>query len=282
MGAMYGPVGELREFRFSGAESVSAPQRTTRTTMMSGLVRVQYAPRQRRSWTVDSEMLFSEDWAGLEAFALLPRDYSRPCWFFSQAAQSSNMLTPSTSLLMDGHRSGGTFAGPSATLYTDPNGYRVHASATDSGSSTITMARSATAYSAAMPHGRVFTASLYFTRPAGNADSSFRVQEIDQTGTVTRTHYAVCRTDDALTRLHITATTQLTTVAVRLQAFKALAIADPALTLTDRPLPFAVGRGCERATIDFTGATLDRATSHLHGRTGGRVESGSFVIMEVG
>lgn len=282
MGAMYGPVGELREFRFSGAEKVSAPSRVTRTTMLSGLVRAQYGPRSRRSWDVESEMLFSEDWAGLEAFTLLPRDLSRPCWFLPQAALSSNMIPPEVSLLADGHRSGGSVGGPSATLFTDPAGYQPVATATDTGSSTITIAPSSDGVTVAVPHNRTFTASVYFTRPLGNQDSSFRVQEIDQTGAVVTTHYAVCRTDDALTRLHITATTQVTTVALRLLAFKSRAIADPCVTLTDRVLPYAVGRGCARATIERTGASLERATSYLHGRTGGRVESASFIIQEVG
>ena len=154
--------------------------------------------------------------------------------------------------------------------------------ATQGGAGTIFFARSASDVSAAIPHDTTFTASVYFTRPAGNTDSSFRVQEIDQTGTVTKTHHAVCRTDNALTRLSITATTQATTVAVRLLAFKPLAVADPCLTLTDRVLPYAVGRGCARATIDHTGASLDRAVSYVHDSIGGRVESSAFQIQEVG
>lgn len=282
MGALFGPVGELREFRFSGAEKMSAKPRNTTTTMLSGMVRVQRSPRQRRVWDVESERLFAEDWAGLEAFALLPRDNARPNWFFSQAAQSSNMLTPETSLLMDGHRSGGTYGGTAATLFADPGGYKPSASAVQGGSGSIVFASSATGISAAIPHETTFTASVYFTRPAGNGDSSFRVEEIDQAGTVTKTHYALCRTDDALTRLSITATTQTTTVAVRLWAFKPLAVADPCLTLTDKALPFAVGRGCARATIDRTGSSLDRAVSYVHDSIGGRVESAAFLIQEVG
>jgi len=188
------------------------------------------------------------------------------------------MLTPQVSMLEDGHRVGGTRVTPSATLFSSSDGWRPLSVVSDSGSSTITLARSASAYSAAMPHGRAFTASVYFTRPTGNADSSFRVQEIDQTGTVTTTHYAVCRTDDALTRLHITATTQVTTVAVRLQAFKALAIADPCLTLTDSLLPWAVGAGASRVVVHAASHSVQRATTDAWDRR----SAWDYQIMEVG
>ena len=279
MGALLGPVGELWEIKCAARlqESQASP-RGVSMQMMSGLVRYQHAPSPRRVWDVGLETATPEQAASLAHRASRRGDLSRPLWWFSEEAQTSNMLTPQTSMLEDGHRVGGTRVTPSATLFSSSDQWRPLSVASGSGSSMITLARSATAYSAAMPHNRAFTASVYFTRPAGNQDSSFRVQEIDQTGTVTRTHYAVCRTDDALNRLHITATTQVTTVAVRLQAFKALAIADPCLTLTDRPLPYAVGAGAARVVVHDASHAVQRATTYAWDRR----SAWDYQIMEVG
>ena len=279
MGALLGPVGELWEIKCAAQlqESPASP-RGVGMQMMSGLVRYQHAPAPRRVWDVGVGTATPEQAASLAHRVRRRGDVARPWWWFSEEAQTANMLTPGTSMLEDGHRVGGTRVTPSATLFSSSDGHRPLSVVADSGASTVTLATSTTAVSAAVPHGRTFTASVYFTRPTGNADSSFRVQEIDQTGAVTTTHYAVCRTDDALTRLHITATTQVTTVALRLQAFKALAVADPCLTLTDRLLPFAVGLGASRVVVHDASHAVQRATTDVWDRR----SAWDYQIMEVG
>lgn len=279
MGALLGPVGELWEIKCAARlqESQASP-RGVSMQMMSGLVRYQHAPAPRRVWDVGLETATPEQAATLAHRVRRRGDVARPWWWFSEEAQTANMLTPGTSMLEDGHRVGGTRVTPSATLFSSSDGHRPLSVVADSGASRVTLATAATAVSAAFLHERTFTASVYFTRPLGSQDSSFRVQEIDQSGAVVTTHYAVCRTDDALTRLHITATTQVTTVALRLQAFRALAIADPALTLTDRPLPYAVGAGASRVVVHEASHSVQRATTDAWDRR----SAWDYQIMEVG
>lgn len=216
-------------------------------------------------------------------------DVARPWWWFSEEAQTSNMLTPQVSMLEDGHRSGGDQVTPSTTMFAAVDEWRPLSVVSSTGLTTVTLAKKVyddtiepikfvDGITAAVPHNRAFTASIYFTRPVGNQDSSFRVQEIDQTGKVVKPHYAVCRTDDALTRLSITAVTQPTTAALRIQAFKALAIADPCLTLTDRPLPFAVGGGASRVVVHSHSHAVQRATTDAWDRR----SAWDYQIMEVG
>ena len=278
MPGLLGPVGELWPVKCAASLRVSDGPLGTATRMLSGLVRYQHAPAPRRVWDVSVATATPEEAATLAHRAVRRGDVSRPWWWLSEEAQTANMLTPQVSTLEDGHRSGGSRATVSATLFSSTDGWRPLSVATQGGAGTIFFAPSATAVSAAIPHDTTFTASAYFTRPAGNTDSSFRVQEIDQTGTVTKTHHAVCRTDNALTRLSITATTQATTVAVRLLAYKALAVADPCLTLTDKALPFAVGQGCSRAVLHEVSHDVQRATTAAWDRR----SAWDYQIQEVG
>ena len=278
MPGLLGPVGELWPLKCAASLRVSDGPRGTAVRMLSGLVRYQHAPTPRRVWDVSVATATPEEAATLAHRAGRRGDVSRPWWFLSEEAQTANMLTPGVSMLEEGHRSGGSRATVSATLFSSTDGWRPLSVATQGGSGSIIFASSATGISAAIPHDTTFTASVYFTRPAGGEDSSFRVEEIDQTGTVTHTHYARCRTDDALTRLVITATTQTTTVAVRLVAYKPLAVADPCLTLTDRALPYAVGQGCSRSVLHEASHDVQRATTMAWDRR----SAWDYQIMEVG
>src|SRR5699024_8452371 len=109
-----------------------------------------------------------------------------------------------------------------------------------------------------VPHEQDVVVSAYLT---GHAETPARlqVQELDPEQVVVREHEFHTEPGSVLQRVEVPFHAQSRTAALRVRAYNVLTLALPAVTLTGRSYPWAVGRGCLAAVIDVHGEDIQAA-----------------------
>lgn len=258
-GGLIGPLGGLEQVWFSAKEDVSKASRFAVRRALSGASHAQVLPRALRSWSCElphsapqeDRLDEMEEWAARNR---------RPLVWYPADALGTNMLDPAASLM-------------SLDRWTDavPGGAHVRPSGSDVPRHRFSIGTESDgtwAHLSNIPvpdwdtarRTPVLTASIVLTPYAGQT-AHWWIDELALDGRTTVVHkYAATKAD---TRLHATITPRGDTVALTYGVSRAAAASMPALTLTDRLMPWGVGRGCMAAVIDVTGRNPQwTATSH--------------------
>jgi hypothetical protein len=279
MTAYLGPVGGLRPVEFTTSEPESAPPNITYTTYLDGTVREQVGPRPRRSWDVGGEYLTAGEWGIVDAIA--GRAFGvDPIYWYSATASVTNLLTPhqtslvGTSWLGTKSEAGGAGEAADGTFY--------EASiVSEPGADLFLSSGHPHAKYVAVPAGRPVTASMVASAFSGSS-GWWAVTEYGPMGTpVGASNRVDIPAGESRNRRSITFTTGPTTVSVRISARNLLMVTQPQITLTDRPVPWAHGMGCQSASVSRPGWSPQR------GQLGGVdaphvLGSRDFTIQEIG
>lgn len=197
-----------------------------------------------------------------------------PYVYYSEQAAASNILTPQESAVPPGYA--GQMRGGSVVV-SDPStprwDGRVLGTVTQTATGIVPVGGRVP-----VPDVTPLTASAYLTAQAG-VRPQLVVRQYDPQGVLVREHRAQGAVNAALERVHLTITTDPRTVTVQLATVGALRTAAPAVSLTDRLVPWTRGQGCRAVMVSRPAEDVWRAVQH----TGEPRRSGfDFTITEVG
>jgi len=276
MSAYLGPVGMLTRLKCASQLTIDDADPVTYS---ESLGRIRYAQvhapgRTLRSWQVQlsdgtpTEMVSYVD--------QLSRGLAGPGpWvYYSETAAASNILTPQESAAppsYTGQMGGGSVAVRDRSV-PDWDG-RVLSTVTQTSSSLVPVGGRVP-----VPDATPLTASAYLTAQAG-VSPRLVLREYDPQGTMLNEHRVTGPTDAGLHRVHLTITTDPRTVTVQLATSGALRTAAPAISLTDRLVPWTRGQGCRAAMVSRLAESVTLAAP---GEPNGTLSAFSFTITEVG
>lgn len=268
MSSFIGPWGQLVEFKCPSALEVSSESRSSFATTLGGRVVEQRGPRGRRTWQASIATATPDQVAGLQALAMGAMG-SPPWVWVSPDAQSQNLLSPDVSVFLPGTYSNvATLAGSAKlsdgtflpAIISLPAGGFTGIGATDQVPVIRGIRITASVYSAGI--GRI---DLIFLNSSGSIVESV-------------TAYSAV----AWGRRAISALPPVGAVSCYLRAEAttgSLRIAAPALTWTDSSMPWSVGRGCPRATVDGLSESLQLAVRDNPGMNRSAYQ---FTVKELG
>jgi hypothetical protein len=248
-----GPYGQLVEFKCPSSLEVSAEARSSFETTLGGRVVEQRGPRGRRTWQASLATAMPSQVAGLEALemgALGP-----PPWVWVPPnAQSQNLLSPDSSVLMPGTYS--TTATPGGSITATDGVFVARTALLPPNDSVILGSRDSLAEGIPVIPGHVITGSVYGSGLGGSlrlifrdAGGSFLTQPSTPLGAdfsrVKVTDVAPEGAVDALVRVY--------------SGSNAARTGAPAATWTTELMPWSIGRGCNRATVDGLSESLQMA-----------------------
>ena len=252
---LFGPLSGLVPLHGSSSVNVTRPARVTKTVALSGRVSAQRGPAPRREWGVDVESAYPEHVAllqGVEAGAF----GSGPFFWFDELAQVTNMLTPTESTLGGATWTGGVLGGAGTTA----DGTRFLFSRNADAGIAVTLTDRL-----AVPPEYPVTASVYVsTHPTASA--TLQVREWNVEGAIIATHSDIVPADSYAHRAAVTFTTSPFTASLSFDVISPLMVTMPAVTLTDRPLPWGTGQGCRQAIVETSGYSVRKAVAHPNGR----------------
>lgn len=275
MSAYLGPVGMLTRLKCASQLTVDdeGPVRYRVSVSRRRYAQVMAPGRTLRTWQVQlSEGTSTEMVSIVDQLSrgLVPGPYV----YYSEQAAASNILTPQESAVPPDYA--GQMRGGSVTV-SDPSTPRWDGRVL----STVTQ----TATGIVPVGGRVpvpdvtpLTASVYLTAQAGRAPQLV-VRQYDPQGVLIREDRAQGAVDAALERVHLTVETDPRAVTVQLGTVGALRTAAPAVSLTDRLVPWTRGQGCRAAMVSRLSESVTLAEA---GVPGGTLSAFSFTITEVG
>lgn len=276
MSAYLGPVGMLTRLKCASSLRVADedPVRYRVSVGRRRYAQVMAPGRTLRTWDVSwfegttTEMVSIVD--------QLSRGLAGPGPFvyYSEQAAASNILTPQESAVppdYTGQMSGGsvTVSDPSTPRWDG----RVLSTVTQTSSSVVPVGGRVP-----VPDETPLTASAYLTAQAGTRPQLV-LRQYDPQGVMVREHRAQGAVNAALERVHLTIATDPRTVTVQLATIGVLRTAAPAISLTDRLVPWTRGQGCRAVMVSRPAESVWRAVQH----TGEARRSGfDFTITEVG
>jgi len=242
MSAWIGPAGSMVELLKSQAKvSGSRAARSTFRSTIGGRVKEQRTTGLgRRSWAVSTGMLETSEAA---AFSSLLLAGTPPWCWVTDAAARTNLLTPEQSLLLPGTWSG-TGVVEGGTVVAADGAVGIRSVAHTTGGQVEFVLRDGSSERPPVIAGVPATWSLY-VRGAGN----LQLQFVDYAGSVLSTQNVAYSTG-TVQRVSMTRTPPAGSARVRLWATGALQAALPSLSWTSAAVPWAVGAGCTRATVD--------------------------------
>jgi hypothetical protein len=264
---LFGPVDGLVQLHGSSSVEVTRPARVKKSVALSGRVSVQRGPEPRREWAVSVESAYPEHvqlLQGVEYGAYGPG----PFVWYDELAQVTNMLTPGESMLRAGSWTGGAFGG--AGVAADKTPYLVSRTA-DVGASVFLSER------IAVPAEMPVTVSAYVSTHPTTA-ATLRVREWDPEGVFFNTHTFTVPAGTHAGRAVVSFKTSVRTRTLSFNILDPLMVTMPAVTLTDKALPWATGLGCRSAVVELPGHSVGKAVAHPNGRRMGY----SMTIHELG
>ena len=275
-----GPVGSMAPVLLTVDEAESVDARNSLRTTVSGRVYAQRRTlRPRRTWSVSADRVAARDHAWI---AQLAGGYDGPqtvAWY-SASAVMGNILPPEVAAMGADQLAGVQMPGGSVSV-PDMAGApaprwdgRVLGTATQTTTAIVPVGGRVP-----VPDVIPLTASVFLTAQAG-ARPQLVVREYDPQGVMVREHRAQGALNAALERVHVIFTTDPRTVTVQLATVGALRTAAPAVSLTDRLVPWSEGMGCLSAVVDSVGWSPVRGV--YAGGVGDRIGTRSFTITEVG
>lgn len=271
MTAYIGPWGNLVEFQCPSAVEISMGSRSSFMTTLGGRVVEQRGPSPRRSWQVGIGVAKPHEIAGLEA--LLAGAYGAPPWaWISPDAAAQNMLMPAASRLDIGTYSS---AGMPSGSRTAVDGVRLARTISCVEGDWVFFGTRANGQGTPVRAGDVVTGSVY-----AEGSGLMRMVFFDEVGGWTGSLSK--QLGEGLERHALSASvpTGSVEVAVRVDATEGIVVAGaPAITLTNAPVPWAVGKGCAKATVDGLDTTVLRA---VRGSDAQNISRYAFTIRELG
>lgn len=277
MTAFIGDYGQLVGFKCPAAEQVEYAPRSAFVTTLGGKVIEQRGPVPRRRWQVGVSAASPEELAGLEALFLGAYGVGSWC-FLPPDALSVNALTPAESLL-DGSMVQAVTSPGGANQATDgvvvPSTVVVPASEV----SVIGRVENNFRYSVPVVPGQVLSGSVYgmgvgatfslrFRRASGGVIQSFTSDAFPATE-MERKHVVGTAPADAVQAV----------LELRAGPESAALFGAPAITHGEVLMPWAVGRGAHRVSVDGLTASVTHA---VQGNRSLNRADHSFMVQEVG
>lgn len=242
-GGLLGPVGDLRHVMFTTAEPMRKPTRYVTRRTLAGGTRKQVLARPPRTWVCEIEHDAPQEGQIVDQNEYWVASQRQQVVWYPADALGTNMLDPEASL-MDTGRWTRISPGGARVLPLDHDAPRFMSSA-----ATFEDGTWAHLSDIPVPHGSTVTASVQVV-PYEGQSAYFWVDELAIDGETIRVHKT--NTTKALNRLVHTFETLPNTVALTFGVSRAAGVALPCLTLTDRLMPWGVGRGCMAATVEVT------------------------------
>lgn len=271
MTAYIGPKANLVTFPCPSSVEVGAGPRSSFMTTLGGRVIEQRGPSPKRTWQVGLGVARPNKLAELEA--LVAGVFGAPPWvWMSPDAISQNMMTPDSSLLEAGTYSRvGIQMGPR----TATDGTRIPRTVGCLENNDVDFGTANSGHRTPVRVGDLVTGSLYAEGP-GTLTLIF----FNSAGGWTAAHNR--NLDSSWGRYHITREVPEGTVeaVLRVTGTTGTVVAGaPALTMTAGPMPWAVGKGCVRATVDGLDTSVVRAVPGVEAQN---LSRHAFTIRELG
>lgn len=271
MAAYIGPWGNLVEFQCPSAVEINMGSRSSFMTTLGGRVVEQRGPSPRRSWQVGIGV--GRPWKLAELEALAAGAFGPPPWaWVSPDAAAQNMMTPDSSLLLEGTYSSAGL--PTGSRRAD-DGTRIAKTVGCLEGDWVFFGTRANGQGTPVRAGDVVTGSVY-----AEGSGLMRMVFFDEVGGWTGSLSK--QLGEGLERHALSASvpTGSVEVAVRVDATEGIVVAGaPAITLTNAPVPWSVGKGCAKATVDGLDTTVLRA---VRGSDAQNISRYAFTIRELG
>ncbi|KAA0979876.1 hypothetical protein FQ154_01580 [Paeniglutamicibacter gangotriensis] len=274
MTAYIGPWGNLVGFKCPSGLDISSETRSSYKTTMGGRVVEQRGPRGRRTWQASLATAMPSEIAGLEALEM--GVLGKPPWVWVPPnAQSQNLFAPEASVMAQGSYSNSAIPGGSVVA---DDGVLVPATASALPGATLTFGSPGGILDPipvipAVP----LTVSVY----AAGAFASMTLTFRNITGAYIATHTTAVTA--AMSRHSITRTAPAGAVDafVRVIAGSAASarVGNPAATWTSMLMPWSVGRGCNKVTVEGLSESLQMAVKDEPGMNR---SSHQFTVKELG
>lgn len=275
-GGLLGPVGQLEMLMFTESEPVEFASRRRARQALSGRTHVQVLPRAPRTWQCEIPHDAPQEGHVVDQSAAWWAENLRPVVWLPADSLGTNMLEPDAASMSRDWWSG-LLPGAGAALPYSPEDF-------DGAPVTLTAAAcradGSWGWLTGIPVPRVatLTAAAYMTPFDSATAAELRVNEYDIAGElIGSAGSAYSRT--ARGRAVLTFETHPATATLAFAVRNASMVAAPSLTMTDKAMPWGVGRGCWSATVEVTGR------DPLWTATGQRIyaaaDSTSFTVQEV-
>lgn len=247
--------------------SITAPVERNYSVTLGGRRLVRQAPGGHREWSMTGNAAPIDALATIASF--VAGDWGvGPWWWLSPWAVGTNMLTPGGSLLKHaGLVAGAAVAGPVQV----EGGMWLPCSAVTSGSSTSAIARSKSSNVVPCPPGEPVTGSLFVSQGQSVQITFFNDSNVSVASATSKPAGATTM----LQRVSVTRAAPANAVAVRVDVTNAGQVAGACVTLTQDPMPWTVGDGCEQAIVESETRDIDVITAQPWANQ-------SYTIKEVG
>lgn len=266
MSSFLGTYGAMQKLKCPSSESTSYAQRSSYKTTLGGRVVEQRGPRPRREWSLNIAVARPSDMAVLESLYL--GDVAPLLWV-SPDAYALNLFSPGASLLEPGLITAGAVRAGSALA---ADGVRVPMTALVQPGTTLTFGGSEPL--PAVP-GERMTASVYASGAGGTVRLVFRDAAGAWLGNAT------AATPATLSRVSVSRVVPAGTHDALLQVTAgatAVRVGAPSASYGTL-MPWTVGRGCPRASINTVSSNLLLAVAADPGMN---ISEYSYTIKEVG
>lgn len=274
MTAYIGPWGNLIGFKCPSGLDVSSEARSSYRTTMGGRVVEQRGPRGRRSWSASLATAMPSEVAGLEALEM--GVLGKPPWVWVPPnASAQNLFAPEASVMAQG--SYASTLTPGGSVVAD-DGVLVPATASATAGGTITFSNPGGVLDPipAIP-GVPLTMSVY----AAGAFASMTLTFRNITGAYIATHTTAVTASMSRHSITRTAPAGAVDAFVRVIAGSAASAraGNPAATWTPTLMPWSVGRGCNKVTVEGLSESLQMAVKDMPGMNR---SSHQFTVKELG
>ena len=268
--AWLGPLGNLVEFaHYKGSASVDLDRKVVFTETIGGGRFGQASPTTGlRTWAMSATYMDPSQWAGFELLAM--GAYGNQHVFLEPLALVTNVISPLKSLPgLGGSASWVSGDNSPSGLVAIEGGTRVPTVRSGGGSMYMR-------FDAPVMPGKPVTVSVYALGSSVRMNVSF----IDASGTYVGSGGSVTQAmaGGSLRRLSRSIVAPPTAAAVYISVTGASVAAAPAVTWTNTLMPWARGRGCEKAVIHGVGDS----TVLAGGSAGRQFANFDFTVTEVG
>lgn len=254
MSSFIGPWGQLIEFKCPSSLEVSSESRSSFATTLGGRVVEQRGPRGRRTWQASIATANPSQVASLEALDL--GILGSPPWVWvPPQAQSQNLFSPDGSVMMPGTYSDAATPSNSATA---SDGTFVPRTVIMQPNTTMVVGQRDLVFDPlpTIP-GKPLTVSVY----ASGAGGSLRVIFRDIAGGYVGTFSEPL--PNSFNRCWVKAVAPAKAVDVLVQIIggptSLVRVGAPSATWSETVVPWSVGRGCNRVTVDGLSESLQMA-----------------------
>lgn len=274
MSAYIGKFGQLIKTFPPSGESISSESRSSFKTTLGGRVMEQRGPRGRREWSMDVASAYPEEMAAFEALDL--GVLGKPPWVWVPPnAQSQNLFAPEASVMASGSylntlTPGGSVVADDgvlvpATASTVPNGYITFGNpggVPDPIPVVPGLPLTVSAYAAGQS-----SLTLTFRSVTGSTLSSFGIA------------FGATMSRRSLTKI---APVGAVDAVLRVWAGPSASVraGNPAATWTSTLMPWSVGRGCNKVTVEGFSEVVNKAIRDAP--RGYNRSSFSFTVKELG